>query len=552
MKGSSSRGGSGIVLEDLNSSNKPSGAGVAVPTAPDRVGFGVDVVDAIMAERERQERENATTTGGVAILAAPSPIGDDADGAGGSPGGGRASSLCCGGGGDGGDKEAGGGGEIESLEVAGDPGAHEESNLIGSKGSEAPKKAVSSIPGGTVNLCKTMIGAGILGLPYAVSHTGLLIGGLFILLFAGASIFGLLLLVHCGMLLEKRWKLRGLEKKLKDGMSFYSIGQEVAPKTAILIDIALAIKCFGVTCSYLLILGQLLPDIMKMFILDGPTLLYSRYLWISSAMLILAPLSFLRKLDNLKFTSTLGLISICYVVCLIIGYYIKGDGVVDFSEVKLVNFSIKTPDAIPIFVFAYTCHQNIFTIYNELGPNNLRKRSSIVILTSVPLVCVVYLTESLIGYLTFGPNVDSNIINNYPTGNIPAMIARCCTSLIVSCSYPLLFHPARAYLDSAVFSKWKPRWLPPFERYIVETLVLLACGYTLAMLVEDLDLVFGVIGATGSTLLCYILPGAYYVLLTKGHPWNLIRICALVMSLTGVVLMVVCLTFIFLNEFVWS
>ena len=47
------------------------------------------------------------------------------------------------------------------------------------------------------------------------------------------------------------------------------------------------------------------------------------------------------------------------------------------------------------------------------------------------------------------------------------------------------------------------------------TIIFLSLSYTIAMIVDDLGIVLGVVGATGSTMLSYILPGILYV---KLHP----------------------------------
>ncbi|KAH3760793.1 amino acid transporter [Pelomyxa schiedti] len=418
----------------------------------------------------------------------------------------------------------------------------------GDDGNDKQKEGTSSVPAMVVNLAKTMVGAGILSLPYAMSNTGLLLGSLLIVTFACLSLFGLLLLIRCANIVETRLRFRGMQKTIKDGIFFYTIADEVAPVSVLFINIALTIKTFGNCCSYLIILGQLLPEVLQQFTEAGPTVVYTRYLWITLAMGVLGPISFIRKLDHLKFTSTLGLFSVCYVVLLAVGFYIKGEGIVSVDQVNLVNISLKTADVLPIFVFAFTCHHNIFTVYNELQPVNPYARSTVTSLLVVPLVFILYCFESIFGYLSFGPETDSDILKNYPT-TIAVTVARCATCMIISFSFLLAFHPARIYLDGSVFGRWNPKWLPPFHRYIIETLVLLAGVYTVAMAVEDLEFIISLIGATGGTLLCYILPGWYYVLLTKGKPWTIYRICPLLLIVFGFCFMVFSVTFLFLDEF---
>jgi amino acid permease len=66
--------------------------------------------------------------------------------------------------------------------------------------------------------------------------------------------------------------------------------------------------------------------------------------------------------------------------------------------------------------------------------------------------------------------------------------------------------------------------------------------------VSDLSVVLGLVGATGSTTVSYILPGFFYYYLFKdpaeGPGWK--RTLALVQGTVGLVIVPVCLTFIFL------
>lgn len=83
------------------------------------------------------------------------------------------------------------------------------------------------------------------------------------------------------------------------------------------------------------------------------------------------PLSFLRKLDSLKYTSVVALISIGYLVVLVVYHYAKGDTLSERGDVNLVHWKgiVPTLASFPVIVFAYTCHQNVgFLLTNVLVP----------------------------------------------------------------------------------------------------------------------------------------------------------------------------------------
>lgn len=73
------------------------------------------------------------------------------------------------------------------------------------------------------------------------------------------------------------------------------------------------------------------------------------------------PLSFLRRLDSLKYTSVVALISIGYLVILVVAHFIKGDTVAERGPIRFVQpeSAIAVLSSFPVIVFAYTCHQNV-------------------------------------------------------------------------------------------------------------------------------------------------------------------------------------------------
>ena len=77
--------------------------------------------------------------------------------------------------------------------------------------------------------------------------------------------------------------------------------------------------------------------------------------------LVIIPLSFLRRLDSLKYTSIIALSSIGYLVILILAHFIKGDTASQRGPIRPVEWAgpIAVLASFPVMVFAYTCHQNV-------------------------------------------------------------------------------------------------------------------------------------------------------------------------------------------------
>ncbi|KAH6644203.1 transmembrane amino acid transporter protein-domain-containing protein [Boeremia exigua] len=368
-----------------------------------------------------------------------------------------------------------------------------------------------------INLANTILGAGLLAMPSALSKMGIFLG-IFVIAWAGfTSGFGLYLQTRCA-----RYVDRG-------HASFAALSQLTYPNASILFDAAIAVKCFGVAVSYLIIIGDLMPGVVVGFAPGAKDVafLVDRQFWITAFMLIVIPLSFLRRLDSLKYTSIIALFSIAYLVILVVAHYIKGDTLAQRGPVRVFEWAgpINALAAFPVIVFAYTCHQNMFSILNEISDNS-HFRTTTVILASIGGGCALYILTGITGYLSYGDNITGNIVSMYPTA-APATIGRFAIVVLVMFSYPLQIHPCRASI--AACASWRPRRSPPRSpspsllppstpkaqemsdlRFALVTTALIVASFLTAMTVSSLSLVLAYVGSTGSTTISFILPGLFY------------------------------------------
>ncbi|CAD6591425.1 MAG: hypothetical protein ASARMPREDX12_005163 [Alectoria sarmentosa] len=377
-----------------------------------------------------------------------------------------------------------------------------------------------------INLVNTIVGAGILAMPLALSRMGIIFGTI-IILWAGLTAgFGLYLQTKCARYLDR------------GAASFFALSQITYPNAAVVFDAAIAIKCFGVGVSYLIIIGDLMPGVVRGFNEDagGVAFLIDRHFWITGFMLIVIPLSFLRRLDSLKYTSVVALISIGYLVILVVAHFIKGDTKQDRGDIRVAQpeSAVAVLSSFPVIVFAYTCHQNMFSILNEIG-NNSHFRTTAVVVASIGAAAFLYVLVAITGYLSFGNAVGGNVVAMYAP-SITSTIGKAAIVILVMFSYPLQVHPCRASVDAVL--KWRPRssadsannspsrsglLQPPAKpsskpkgdgmgetRFAAITVAIIVLSYIVAMTVSSLEKVLAYVGSTGSTSISFILPGLFY------------------------------------------
>ncbi|ABN66041.2 vacuolar amino acid transporter [Scheffersomyces stipitis CBS 6054] len=460
----------------------------------------------------------------------------------------------------------------------------------------------ATIKSGTINLLNTIIGAGILAMPYGLKSNGLLFGCLLIIWSSLTSSFGLYLQNKVAKYTQQQ-----------GAVSYFSLAQLTYPQLSVVFDSAISIKCFGVGVSYLVVIGDLMPKIMESLNVKDESLFMERNFWITVFMVVLVvPLSYLKKLDSLKYTSVVALFSVVYLICLVIEHYVAHDIPTETLEIDWFGpKSIKsTLSSFPIFVFAYTCHQNMFAIINELKPSETdgsqTRQSNLIIRNAICTAAASYLVVGVIGYLTFGNSVNGNIITMYPKNSISSLIGRLCIVIMVSLSFPLQCHPCRGsvnhvihFITQGVVSAKVRNQLQregytsltsdieslnslasdsiqdesfisttPMEGaqdtdghdpiivpltskkfYIITTVIVLS-SYLVAITVTSLEHVLAFVGSTGSTSISFILPGLFGFLLIKplGDATKLnalekfSKYGGLALAIWGGIVMIVCLS----------
>ncbi|KAI0597239.1 transmembrane amino acid transporter protein-domain-containing protein [Biscogniauxia sp. FL1348] len=377
-----------------------------------------------------------------------------------------------------------------------------------------------------INLLNTIVGAGTLAMPSAMSHFGMTLGIIAILWSGFTSAFGLYLQSRCARYLDR------------GSSSFFALSQMTYPNAAVIFDAAIAIKCFGVGVSYMIIIGDLMPGVVVGFDARAADIPYlvDRNFWITVFMLVIIPLSFLRRLDSLKYTSIVALVAIGYLIVLVV-YHFASDPLAPREKVKLVTWGgpVEALASLPVVIFAYTCHQNMFSILNEIRDYSPLSIMG-VISSSIGSAASIYILVAITGYLTFGDDVTGNIVSMYPP-SIASTIGKAAIVVLVTFSIPLQVHPCRASVDAVL--KWRPnagsisqmRTNSPGSRPLLSstarsdhglgapmsdarfaflTTIILVLAYMTSLTVDSLERVLAYVGSTGSTSISFILPGLFY------------------------------------------
>ncbi|KAF8623030.1 hypothetical protein AX15_006542 [Amanita polypyramis BW_CC] len=413
------------------------------------------------------------------------------------------------------------------------------------------------------NLSNTIIGSGMLTFPLAMASGGVIPGMITCLLCGSLASFGLYLLSLCATKTHHRRS------------SFFAVAQLTFPKAAVFFDAAVATKCFGVSVSYLVIIKGLMPNVVASIYHDltspstnPPAWALKGSNWLLIFMIVLVPLCFLRRLDSLRHMSYISLFAVGYLVIIVISCYFRPiEGMPTPGEIHLIRFTPNFISTFPVQVFGFTCAQNLFALYNEVR-RNTQTRMNIIIGGSIGGAVIVYEVIAIFGYLTFGDKVGANIIAMYPSTSLFIAIGQLAIVVLVMSSYPLQVHPCRNCLDKVFHlgNNQTAKRIAKNEqdengddnmvddehtvadmsslKHTILTTAIIACGFTVAFMVDDLQLVLSFVGSTGSTMISFILPGIFYWKLFQDEPSaRRLRVGAVALVVYGMAVFVFCLGF---------
>ena len=337
----------------------------------------------------------------------------------------------------------------------------------------------------------------------AISQSGYALSIIFFLIFSFLSATGL----HLSM---------AAAKTISPIASYYSMGKASLPKVKKLVDLAVAVKCFLVGTSYLIVIGDNVPPVVHEFTpketLETNDWLLDRRFWIFifCAMFIF-PVVALKRMNALKYTSMVSLLCFAYITIIVVLFAFKVMDPVTNQSNKMRAFpsDISFMKVIPIFIFSFTCHQNAFSITNELK-NNTLSRLSIVIVNSITGCLIIYCAVGYCGYYTYGDEVEDDILVNYPE-IVPVAVVRIALSIAIAWSYPLQLHPTRNCLSSFIWNAECAK-ISDLKFYLLTYAITLG-SFVISMLVDSLGIMLSVVGSCVSPIISFILPGIFYYFL---------------------------------------
>lgn len=356
------------------------------------------------------------------------------------------------------------------------------------------------------NLVNVTVGAGILGLPFALREAGFVFGIFLAVSVAYLTNFSLILMIYTGVRVEV-FSFSGLARHAFGRIGFW------------LVNLIVFINGFGTMVSYLIIIGSTLSIAMESYFGGAEESIWlSRNFVITVCSLVfILPLLLWRSIGKLSKVSIVGVLCVPLLISLV-GYRALINPIGEPKDVTYPFFGKNVFPAIGVMAFSFVSNQTAFLNFLSLKKQTIGRwaKSTTLALT---ISLMLSLSFAIIGYVAFGDKVEAEILSSFPRDDKIINLARLILGFSMFITYPMQFYPAREALNRVLNFKTLSRRPTNVQHYSV-TLILFAICVIFGLLVSDLGIVFELVGGFCSTMIAYLLPGTacLVILLSRSMP----------------------------------
>ncbi|KAL3801665.1 hypothetical protein HJC23_013170 [Cyclotella cryptica] len=372
----------------------------------------------------------------------------------------------------------------------------------------------STLVGCTANLITAIVGAGIIGIPYAMKETGLVAGTLLILISGALGCKSLRLLV------ETAKHVDAPSYEILCESTFGSAGWAIC-------NVNMFMMSWGPMLSYMMIVKDTAGNVLGFE--DERA---HKMVLVVTSVLVMLPLSLQRDMADLAKTSRICVLFDVFLVAIIAWFSPTSESISTYNGIlPILSNSTFRPQTcfigLGILSFAFSCQHSSLIIAGSLK-NPTRDRWKIVTASALGICSILAIFMGSFGYLGFLERTEGDIFNNFPLPSAVTdpndlftakaiNVARgvlCCIMFFV---YPLESFVARHVImtnlfrgrdahegdDHVVLDRW--------DRRVATTIILFLSILITALNYSDVGLVLAWTGTVAATSLAYVLPGILFI-----------------------------------------
>ena len=350
------------------------------------------------------------------------------------------------------------------------------------------------------NLASTALGAGILGIPWSMAQSGMLVGLIFLIFCCIGAIYSIWLLMRLVNILDAPTYELLAEK------TFGKKGRYTAA-------LSLLLTTFVGSILYMKVIGSIMTPVHAEIVKsttfpdgDWGIRLVQFIFWLA----VMLPLSLLKEINSLRYPSMVGVCSVFFLIMAIIIHMSLNRSAEDVRHNAVVATvpSLGWLQSLNNIKFAFGAQTTAFPVYAELRPHVLplmTKATTIAMIGCLFLYCAT----GYLGLLDFGRGVPDNLLDAFQEPMrewylILAYVSFCFTIVV---SFPIMMLPCRDACIQWFLGYENPADCPDAKRRGV-VIVLSTTSMAIGLFVPSLNLMFGILGGVFANLVSFVLPAA--------------------------------------------
>ncbi|OHS98655.1 Transmembrane amino acid transporter protein [Tritrichomonas foetus] len=373
-----------------------------------------------------------------------------------------------------------------------------------------------------MNIMNSLLGAGILSVPHAISYCGLVPSLIMLVIMAVLS--------HIGTVMTMKLAHREGSDSL-DGLTAAILKKP----GAIAISICSMLFCISAMVAYLVI-GY--GNIISWF--DGGGIVIGSNLWQRALIVLIYSLilpvamTFPRDIRFLAPFSGATVFSIVFFIvamCIKAGMrlpYPKGEGV----SITVSKFDMGIFSAISIYGLAFALPVCILPLIKPYNPDT--KKRSLVSLLSCLICFICVLIPGVLGYCLFGDDVADIVLDDFSSKDILIIITRIGFFIVVTFSYPCIGQSVMASWGALIFGDSDQGNLPWSKRWLVLLLTnIIPVGF--AIFLPNAGPALSIGGAFGGCLVDFFFPALMWIVISKKKWYHWQNILCILFAIFGIV-----------------
>eukprot|EP00062_Callorhinchus_milii_P019947 gi/632975054/ref/XP_007904015.1/ PREDICTED: putative sodium-coupled neutral amino acid transporter 8 [Callorhinchus milii] len=238
--------------------------------------------------------------------------------------------------------------------------------------------------------------------------------------------------------------------------------------------------------------------------------------------LVILPISVPKEIGFQKCTSVLGTFAASYLtIVVVIKFYLMEDStLIGHYFSSSVSSWTALFSVVPTICFGFQCHEASVAIYSSMQN---RKLSHWIWVSIVSMIfCLfIYSITGFYGYLTFGTDVEADILMSYPENDILIIIGRLLFGISIITIYPIILLLGRSVIQE-LWVKHRRRYIVitvAYEKWlrVLLTVIWISVTLAVAVFVPDISEVISLIGGI-SAFFIFIFPGLCLVFAMQTEP----------------------------------